>query len=77
MAERLRQILQVNAATVNPDIVMGMPYVEFEVDRETAARFGMTTMAVNQVIETAARRHESNQTVEGENAIQSAFAIMT
>ena len=34
-----------------PDIVMGMPYVEFEVDRETAARFGMTTMAVNQVIE--------------------------
>ena len=65
VAERLRQIPQVNAATVNPDIVMGMPYVEFEVDRETAARFGMTTMAVNQVIETALGGMNLTQTVEG------------
>ena len=65
VAERLRQIPQVNAATVNPDIVLGMPYVEFEVDRETAARFGMTTMAVNQVIETALGGMNLTQTVEG------------
>jgi copper/silver efflux system protein len=65
VAEKLREIPQVNAATVNPDIVLGMPYVEFEVDRETAARFGMTTMAVNQVIETALGGMNLTQTVEG------------
>ncbi len=65
VAERLRQIPQVDAATVNPDIVLGMPYVEFEVDRETAARFGMTTMTVNQVIETALGGMNLTQTVEG------------
>ena len=65
VAERLRQIPQVDAATVNPDIVMGMPYVEFEVDRDAAARFGMTTMAVNQIIETALGGMNLTQTVEG------------
>src|SRR5690606_13971552 len=42
VAAKLRAIPLVNAATVNPDIVLGVPYIEFEVDRETAARFGMT-----------------------------------
>lgn len=65
IAERLRQIPQVNAATVNPDIVLGVPYVEFEVDRETAARYGMSTMAVNQIIETALGGMNLTQTVEG------------
>jgi copper/silver efflux system protein len=50
---------------VNPDIVLGMPYVEFEVDREAAARYGMTTMAVNQIIETALGGMNLTQTVEG------------
>jgi Cu(I)/Ag(I) efflux system membrane protein CusA/SilA len=65
VAERLRQIPQVEAATVNPDIVLGVPYVEFDVDRETAARFGMSTMAVNQIIETALGGMNLTQTVEG------------
>ncbi len=65
VAEQLRQIPQVNAATVNPDIVLGMPYVEFDIDRDTAARYGMTTMAVNQVIETAVGGMNLTQTVEG------------
>jgi Cu(I)/Ag(I) efflux system membrane protein CusA/SilA len=65
VAERLRQIPQVNAATVNPDIVLGMPYVEFDVDRETAARFGMSTMGVNQIVETALGGMNLTQTVEG------------
>jgi Cu(I)/Ag(I) efflux system membrane protein CusA/SilA len=65
VADHLRQIPQINAATVNPDIVMGMPYVEFDVDRESAARFGMTTMGVNQVIETAVGGMNLTQTVEG------------
>jgi Cu(I)/Ag(I) efflux system membrane protein CusA/SilA len=65
VAEHLRQVPQVNAATVNPDIVLGMPYVEFEVDRDASARFGMTTMAVNQIIETALGGMNLSQTVEG------------
>jgi Cu(I)/Ag(I) efflux system membrane protein CusA/SilA len=58
VAESLRQIPQVNAATVNPDIVLGMPYVEFEVNRDTAARYGMSTMAVNQIVENGTRWNE-------------------
>ena len=65
VAERLKKIPYVNAATVNPDIVLGMPYVEFEVDREVAARFGMTTKAVNEIIETALGGMNLTQTVEG------------
>src|SRR5688572_24539593 len=65
VAERLREIPQVSAATVNPDIVLGEPYVEFDVDRETAARFGMSTMAVNQIIETALGGMNLTTTVEG------------
>ncbi|HEX6962496.1 MAG TPA: efflux RND transporter permease subunit [Lacipirellula sp.] len=65
VADRLRQIPQVNAATVNPDIVLGVPYVEFEVDRDAAARYGMTTMAVNQVIESALGGMNLTTTVEG------------
>jgi len=65
VAEHLRQIPQVSAATVNPDIVLGMPYVEFEIDRDAAARYGMTTMSVNQVIETALGGMNLTSTVEG------------
>jgi Cu(I)/Ag(I) efflux system membrane protein CusA/SilA len=65
VASELRKIPYVDGATVNPDIVLGMPYVEFEVDREMAARYGMTTMAVNQIIETALGGMNLTQTVEG------------
>ena len=65
VAQRLRQVPQVNAATVNPDIVLGVPYVEFEVNREVAARFGMTVMTINQVIETALGGMNLTQTDEG------------
>jgi Cu(I)/Ag(I) efflux system membrane protein CusA/SilA len=65
VAQHLRGIPQVNAATVNPDIVLGVPYVEFEVDREAAARFGMTVMSVNQIIETALGGMNLTLTVEG------------
>jgi Cu(I)/Ag(I) efflux system membrane protein CusA/SilA len=65
VAEQLRANPYVNAATVNPDIVLGTPYVEFDVDREASARYGMTTMAVNQVIETALGGMNLTTTVEG------------
>jgi copper/silver efflux system protein len=43
VAEHLKELHHVNPGTVNPDIVLGKPYLEFEVDREEAARYGMTT----------------------------------
>src|SRR5690606_33285135 len=49
--DHLRQLPQVHADTVNPDIVLGKPYVEFEINRAAAARFGMSVASVNEVIE--------------------------
>lgn len=65
VAEHLRGNPYVNASTVNPDIVMGKPYVEFEVDRDASARFGMSTMMVNQIVETALGGMNITTTVEG------------
>ena len=65
VADQLKTVPQVDAGTVNPDIVLGKPYIEFEVDREMAARYGMSTMMVNQIIETALGGMNLTKTVEG------------
>jgi Cu(I)/Ag(I) efflux system membrane protein CusA/SilA len=65
VAAHLKQLPHVDASTVNPDIVLGKPYVEFEVDRREAARFGMTTAMVNEVIEAALGGTNVTTTVEG------------
>ena len=65
VAEHLKQHHLVNAGTVNPDIVMGKPYYEFEVDREEAARYGMTTMMVNQIVSAGLGGVDVTTTVEG------------
>ncbi len=65
VADQLKQSPLVNAATVNPDIVLGKPYVEFTVDREAAPRYGMNVQMVNQVIETALGGMNLINTVEG------------
>ncbi|NOX57194.1 MAG: efflux RND transporter permease subunit [Planctomycetes bacterium] len=65
VAEHLKNNPYVDPATVNPDIVLGKPYIEFEVDREAAARYGMTTRMVNQIIETALGGVNLTTTVEG------------
>lgn len=65
VAEQLKQHPMVNSGTVNPDIVMGKPYYEFEVDREEAARYGMTTMMVNQVVAAGLGGVDVTTTVEG------------
>lgn len=65
VAAQLKQNPFVDAATVNPDIVLGKPYVEFQVDRESAARYGMSVQAVNQVIEAALGGVAAATTVEG------------
>jgi Cu(I)/Ag(I) efflux system membrane protein CusA/SilA len=65
VADRLKRLPQVNADTINPDIVLGKPYIEFEVNRQSAARYGMSTAMVNQIIETALGGSNVTKTVEG------------
>jgi Cu(I)/Ag(I) efflux system membrane protein CusA/SilA len=65
VAQHLKQHPYVNPGTVNPDIVLGKPYYEFEVDREQAARYGMTTMMVNQVVAAGLGGINVTTTVEG------------
>lgn len=65
VAAHLKTLYPVNAGTVNPDIVMGKPYVEFEVDRKQAARYGMNTMMVNQIVAAGLGGVDVTETVEG------------
>lgn len=65
VSDYLKKNPYVNAGTVNPDIVMGKPYFELEVDREEAARYGMTTMMVNQVVSAGLGGVDVTTTVEG------------
>ncbi|WP_168567125.1 efflux RND transporter permease subunit [Crateriforma spongiae] len=65
VAATLKESPFINAGTVNPDIVLGKPYIEFTVDREAASRYGMSAAMVNQVIETALGGMNLIKTVEG------------
>lgn len=65
VSEHLKQHPHVNAGTVSPDIVMGKPYFEFEVDRKEASRYGMTTMMVNQIVAAGLGGVDVTETVEG------------
>ncbi len=62
---KMKTLHEVNAGTVNPDIVMGKPYFEFEVDREEAARYGMTTMMVNEIVSAGLGGLDVTTTIEG------------
>ncbi|EMI41342.1 efflux RND transporter permease subunit [Rhodopirellula sp. SWK7] len=65
VSNQLKKSPYVNPGTVNPDIVLGKPYLEFSVDREAASRYGMSAQMVNQVIETALGGMNLIKTVEG------------
>ena len=65
VAGLLKQHPAVNHGTVNPDIVLGKPYIEFEVDRKASARYGMTTMMVNQIVAAGLGGLDVTETVEG------------
>jgi Cu(I)/Ag(I) efflux system membrane protein CusA/SilA len=65
VADHLKDSPYVNEGTVNPDIVLGKPYVEFTVDRKAASRYGMSAQMVNRVIETALGGVNLVSTVEG------------
>lgn len=65
VAAKIKKHPMVNANTVSPDIVLGKPYVEFEVDRTASARYGMTVKGVNEIIESALGGKNATTTVEG------------
>src|SRR3989441_2274844 len=63
VAEVLRKIP--GAADVYPEQVTGAPYVDIRVDREAAARYGITVSAIQDVIETAIGETNLTLTIEG------------
>ena len=65
VAQELKTHPMVNAGTVAPDIVTGKPYFEFEINREESARYGMTTMMVNQIVAAGLGGVDVTETVEG------------
>ncbi|MEK6235564.1 MAG: efflux RND transporter permease subunit, partial [Planctomycetales bacterium] len=65
VAERLMKHHYVNPKTVRPDVVLGKPYYEFEVNREEAARHGMSVMMVNQIVSAGLGGVDVTTVVEG------------
>ena len=53
------------AADVVADRIVGKPYLEYEIDREAAARYGVTIRDVQDVIEIAIGGESPTTTVEG------------
>ena len=63
VAHALRQIP--GAADVYPEQVTGAPYLDIRVNREAAARYGITPGAIQDVIETAVGETNLTLTIEG------------
>ncbi len=55
----------VDSRSVNPDVVLGKPYFEFDVDRDESARYGMTTQMVNEIVGAGLGGVNVTTTVEG------------
>jgi Cu(I)/Ag(I) efflux system membrane protein CusA/SilA len=70
LEERARAVAEVlrkvpGAADVYPEQVTGAPYLDIRVNREAAARYGITVGAVQDVIETAVGETNLTLTIEG------------
>ncbi len=61
----IRQVPSIEPATVNAERMVGKPYLEIDIDRESAARYGISVGAVQQVIETAIGGKTLTRTLEG------------
>ncbi len=64
-AQYLKTNPLVHEGTVSPDIVLGKPYIEFEVNREESARYGMSTMMVNEIVAAGLGGMDVTTTFEG------------
>jgi len=70
LEERARAVAEVlrrvpGAADVYPEQVTGAPYIDVRVNREAAARYGITVGAIQDVIETAVGETNLTLTIEG------------
>jgi copper/silver efflux system protein len=63
VAEVLRKIP--GAVDVYPEQVTGAPYLDIRINREAAARYGITVGAIQEVIETAVGEMDLTLTIEG------------
>lgn len=61
----LKEVYSVNPDFVNADRIVGKPYLEINIDREKAARYGIKIMDVQDVIEFAIGGEKITETVEG------------
>ncbi len=62
---QLKKVTSINSATVFADRVVGKPYLEIDINRQAAARYGINIQAVQDVIEVAVGGTPITQTVEG------------
>jgi copper/silver efflux system protein len=65
MEALLRQVPAVEPATVNAGRIVGKPYLEIDVDRERAGRYGLSVADVQATIAMAIGGMEATTTVEG------------
>jgi copper/silver efflux system protein len=61
----LRDVPAIDAATVNAERVVGKPYLEIDIDRDAAARYGLSIVDVQNTIAMAVGGMEATTTVEG------------
>ncbi len=61
----IREVPSVEPATVNAERMVGKPYLEIDIDREDAARYGIGVGAVQDVVETAIGGKTLTRTLEG------------
>jgi copper/silver efflux system protein len=61
----LRDVPAIEAATVNAERVVGKPYLEIDINREAAGRYGLSVVDVQNTIAMAIGGMEATTTVEG------------
>jgi Cu(I)/Ag(I) efflux system membrane protein CusA/SilA len=67
--QRLKEVPQVQAATVVADRVVGKPYLELRIDRAAIARHGLTVGDVQAVIQTAIGGTTATTSIEGRERV--------
>ena len=61
----LRKVDVINPATVAADRIVGKPYLEVEIDRDAAARYGLTVHDIHETLAIAVGGKKVSTTVEG------------
>ncbi len=63
--KHLRKVHSIEPATVFADRLIGVPYLEIDIDRQSIARYGLTIADVQEIIEVAIGGRALTTTVEG------------